>query len=275
MLSRHQEMFTEGKCRMEAFDVVVEDGVADVFLKRSEEGNPVDWHFVSELRDLACDLSERPDVRCILFRADGRYFSIGANLKAKEELNRQDLPSQLKRSLATLNTAVTRLARGDAPVVVSVHALATGGVLSLIGMADFVLAGTSATFYPAFARIGYSADAGTSFFVPRRVGTRKALEFFMLNQMWDAELALANGLISRVVSDESLLQESRALARQLAAGPTKAYGEIRRLLLSTDQSLEGQMDLEIQAISRCARTEDCWNAIKAVSAKQAPQYQGR
>jgi 2-(1,2-epoxy-1,2-dihydrophenyl)acetyl-CoA isomerase len=260
---------------VKAFNLTVTDGVAEIFLTQSDRGNPVDFDFVSELKELAVDLGERPEVRAILIRGEGRYFSIGADLKAKADRQRHQLPSSLKANLATLNTAITRFARGDAPVVVAVHALCTGGCLSLVGMADFVLASPSAKFYPAFARIGYSPDAGTSFFIPRRVGSRKAFEFFMLNQMWSAQEALTNGLISRVTSSENLKDEAWALARQLAQGPTKTYGEIRRLLLSTDQPLEAQMELEVSAIARCARTDDCWNAIQAVRVKEQPAYEGR
>src|SRR5690606_18143059 len=125
---------------------------------------------------------------------------------------------------------------------------------------DFAIAGQSARFYAAYNRIGFVADGAGTHFIPRRVGSRKATEFFLLNQMWDAETAAANGLVNRVVPDAELLDEARALARQLAAGPTRTYGEMKRLLATyTDLPMETQLELEAQAIARCARTDDCWN----------------
>lgn len=90
-------------------------------------------------------------------------------------------------------------------------------------MADFALAGASAKFYAAYNRIGFVADGGDSYFLPRRVGSRRACEFLMLNQTWDAEEAARHGLVTRV---------------------------------ATDQPLETQMEFEAQAIARCARTDD-------------------
>ena len=98
----------------------------------------------------------------------------------------------------------------------------------------------------------------------------------MLNETWDAETALSTGLVSRLIDDEALLAEARTLAAQLAAGPTRTFGEMKRLLLSTtDQPLETQMELEAQAIARCARTADSWNAIQALMQRQEPVFEGR
>ena len=186
------------------------------------------------------------------------------------------MPGRLKTATSNLHMAISRFARADAPIIIAVHALATGGSVALTAMADFAIAARSARFYAAYNRIGYVSDGSGSYFIPRRVGSRRAAEFLMLNENWDAEKALTTGLVSRVVDDADLLTEARALAAQVAAGPTRTFGEMKRLLLSTtDQPLETQMELEAQAIARCARTADSWNAVQALRGRREPVFEGR
>jgi 2-(1,2-epoxy-1,2-dihydrophenyl)acetyl-CoA isomerase len=255
--------------------VHIRDAVAEVVLDQAERGNPFDDRFCSDLCDAANACSEDDRVRAILIRAEGRYFSVGADIKWLGA-DRKAMPGQLKAATANLHMAIARFARADAPVVVAVHALATGGSVALTAMADFALAARSARFYAAYNKIGYVSDGSGSYFLPRRVGSRRAAEFLMLNEMWDAQKALEAGLVNRLVDDDALLDEARTLAAQLAAGPTRTFGEMKRLLLSTtDQPLETQMELEAQAIARCARTDDSWNAVQAILSKREPIFEGR
>jgi 2-(1,2-epoxy-1,2-dihydrophenyl)acetyl-CoA isomerase len=161
-------------------------------------------------------------------------------------------------------------------VVVAVHGLAAGGAVALAAGADFALAAPGAKFYAAFAGIGIISDSGGSYFLPRRMGSRRAAQFYMLNETLSAEEAVATGLINRVVPAEDLSAEAWALATRLAGGPTLAFGEAKNLLLSSPQeSLEGQLENEARAMARVTRTDDAFNAMRAVLAKQMPTFQGR
>jgi 2-(1,2-epoxy-1,2-dihydrophenyl)acetyl-CoA isomerase len=157
-----------------------------------------------------------------------------------------------------------------------VHALAVGGGVSLAAAADFCLAGRSARFYAAYTGIGLSPDGGGSHALTRLVGPRRATEFYLRNQNWTADEAAAHGLVSEVVEDAELGERARELALELAAGPTKAYGEVKNLLLAAvDQPLEALLEAEARAMGRVTRTEDSWNAIAALLAKQRPTFEGR
>src|SRR5208282_4914120 len=108
------------------------------------------------------------------------------------------------------------------------------------------------------------------------MGSRRAAQFYMLNETLSAEEAASAGLINKVVAAETLETEAWALARRLAQGPTLAYGEAKNLLLSSPmESLEGQLENEARAMARVTRTEDAWNAMRAMLAKQKPTFQGR
>lgn len=258
-----------------AVEVEIRESIAHVTLTQPDRGNPFDQAFCTQLCEAAIECDETPGVRAILIRAQGKYFSVGADLKWLGS-DRALLPRRLKSATADLHMAISRFARCDAPVVLAAHGLVTGGAVALTAMADFAIAGRSARFYAAYNAIGFVSDGAGSYFIPRRVGTRRAAEFLMLNQMWSAEQAAGHGLVTRLVEDADLETEAMALAQQIANGPTKTYGEMKRLLLSThDQPLETQLEFEARAISQCAKTDDSWNAIQAVLAKRKPEFSGR
>jgi 2-(1,2-epoxy-1,2-dihydrophenyl)acetyl-CoA isomerase len=108
------------------------------------------------------------------------------------------------------------------------------------------------------------------------MGSRRALQFYMLNETLTADEAAATGLINRVVEPEALSAEAWVLARRLAQGPTLAYGEAKNLLLTSPmESLEGQLENEARAMARVTGTDDAWNAMRAVLSKQKPSFEGR
>jgi 2-(1,2-epoxy-1,2-dihydrophenyl)acetyl-CoA isomerase len=261
---------------LDAFDFRIKGHVAHITLNQPDRGNPVDEAFCRELKTLAIECDENPDIRAVLLDANGRHFSVGGDLKTFLR-DRATLPRLTKSMTADLNAGVIRLARMDAPVVVALHTLVTGGAVAFAAAADFALATADTRFYAAFAAIGFSCDCGTSYFLPRRVGTRRALDFLLRNRVWSAEEALAAGLLNEIVADVPALRSaSHDLAQRLAAGPTRAFGEIKRLFHTTfEQSLEAQLEDEAQAIARCTHTDDAWNAMQAVLAKQPTLFNGR
>jgi 2-(1,2-epoxy-1,2-dihydrophenyl)acetyl-CoA isomerase len=258
----------------ESFTLDVDAGVARVRFTQVDRGNPFDASFCSELVEVitACDVD--PGVRCVLIEGAGRFFSVGGDL-ASLGRDRDELPGFIKGATIGLHAAVSRMARMDAPVIVAVHALAAGGAVSLAAAADFCLAARSARFYAAYQGIGLAIDGGGSHFLPRRVGSRRATAFYLRNQMWDAEEARRHGLVSDVVDDEALETQALALAHELAAGPTRSFGEVKNLLLSSaDTPLETQLELEARAMTRTAQTDDSWEGITAVAAKRRPDFRG-
>lgn len=259
----------------EPITLSIEGGVAHVRLNASARGNPMDLRFCEAFSRVAAACDETPGVRCVLMDAEGRFFGVGADLKTMNQ-DRQALQVFVKNATAALHSGLSRFARMDAPVVVAVHALAVGGFVSLSAMADFCLAAESASFYAGYTGIGLVCDAGGSTFLPRRVGSRRAAEFLLRNQTWDARTAHAHGLVSEVLPDATLRDEAWALARELAAGPTRAFGEIRNLLLSSGlQPIEAQLEQEARAMARVTRTDDAWHGICTVAARGQPVFNGR
>lgn len=258
-----------------AFEFRVERALAVLTLNQPTRGNPIDEAFCRELKLLAIECDENPAIRAVLIEARGKNFSVGGDLKTFVR-DRATLPALTKAMTADLNSGLTRLARMDAPVVIAVHGLVTGGAVAFTAAADFAIATADARFYAAFTGIGFSCDCGTSHYLPRRVGTGRTLDFLLRNRIWTAQDAMRYGLVNELVTDETTLATTaRALADELAKGPTRAYGEIKRLVQSSfEQTLETQLEDEAQAIARCTRTEDAWRALNAVLAKQKFEFGG-
>ena len=202
-------------------------------------------------------------------------FSYGADIGVFVD-DLDGLPSNIKRWTATLHSAIARLQRMDAPIVAAVHGVCAGGMAALVAGSDIVVAAETSVFVAAYAGIGFNCDAGASVMYTRRMGLGRARKFLLLNEKLDAQAALAAGLADEVQPVDGFAGRAEAIARQLAAGPTKALGEMRRLLNSVeDQPLEAQLELEAQALARSAATADAREGITAFAQKRKPVFQGR
>jgi 2-(1,2-epoxy-1,2-dihydrophenyl)acetyl-CoA isomerase len=253
----------------------IKDHVARITLNRPDAANSVNADMARELMHAAIYCSEDPSVRAVILTGAGRMFSGGGDLKsfaAQEDR----LPGHLKEVAGNLHLAISRLARMNAPVIAAVNGSAGGAGLSLCCFCDIVLAAESAKFTLAYTRAGLSPDGGSTFFLPRIIGLRRALELALTNRVLSAAQAMDWGIVTKVVPDATLQAEAQTLAAQLAAGATVALGAAKRLLHhSFGESLETQMELEAQAIAEQARGRDAREGIAAFIAKRAPKFEGR
>jgi len=257
------------------FSVDIVEGIAHLTLNDPARGNPIDGPFCQSLCEAAIQLSENPAVRCLLLSAEGKAFSYGGDISAFVS-DLDGLPLNIKRWTATLHSAVVRLQRMNKPVVSAVHGICAGGMAGFVAGSDIVVAADNARFAAAYAGIGFSCDAGSSVMYSRRMGLGRARKFLLLNETLTANQALGVGLVDEVVAAYQLHARAIEVASQLALGPPLAIGEIRRLLLSAqDSSLESQLELEAQALARIASTEDAREGLTAFAAKRKPIFKGR
>jgi 2-(1,2-epoxy-1,2-dihydrophenyl)acetyl-CoA isomerase len=250
------------------------DHVARITLNRPDAGNALDGPMGRELMHAAIRASEDRAVRAVLLTGAGRMFCAGGDLKSFAAQG-EELPAHLKELAGMLHLTISRLVRMDAPLIVAVNGAAGGGGMSFVLAADLVIAAESAKFAMAYTRAGLSPDGGSTYFLPRIIGVRRALELALTNRVLNAREAYEWGLVTRVVADAELMTQAGALAAQLAAGATQAYGAAKRLLHhSFAESLETQMELEAQAIAAQARGADAREGIAAFIAKRSPKFGG-
>lgn len=229
---------------------------------------PMAQALLAAVRAIAADTG----VRAVVLKGAGRAFIAGGDL-ATLHAN----PAQGARDLlAPLNATLQLLQQIDAPVIAQVHGAAAGGGLSLMLMCDFVLAADGTKFNLAYINLGTSCDVGGSWALPRLVGLRHALEIALLGDAFTADDALRLGLVNRVVPAPELDRTTQAFAERLANGPTKAYGQMRRLLrTSFDRDLGAQLAAEAQSFDTCAHTADMREGLQAFVDKRKPRFQGR
>lgn len=252
----------------------VKDHVAHLILNRPDRANVINAETARELLTAAIECDENPDIRAVLIRARGPMFCGGGDLKTFVK-HGDDLPAYLKETTTYLHGAVSRLTRQSAPVVCAVHGFAAGGGFSLAISGDLVLASQSAKFTMAYTKAGLTPDGSSTYFLPRLVGLRRALDLALTNRVLSADEAVEWGLASRVVCDDDLVSEAEALAGSLAQGATWALGSAKRLLHGGfGESLETQMEMETRAIADSVRTHDGREGIRAFVEKRRPAFTG-
>ena len=161
-------------------------------------------------------------------------------------------------------------------VIAMVNGPAVGAGLGLAMACDLRIAGRSARFGTGFAGVGYSGDFGGSWTLTRLVGTAKARELYFLGDIIDAETARSLGLVSRVVEDDALRDETTALARRIADGPRIAYGYMKRNLFAAEtEPLAAVLEMEAVHQARAAMTEDHLEAARAFTEKRRPVFKGK
>jgi 2-(1,2-epoxy-1,2-dihydrophenyl)acetyl-CoA isomerase len=253
----------------------VKDAVATITLNRPAAYNALDLTLTQELFEAAVLADEDRTVRCVVVTGAGKAFCAGGDVKAFHEAGER-VGVLVKHLTTYLHGAVSRLARTQKPVIMAINGVAAGGGLSLALSGDLVLATESAKFTMAYSKIGASPDGSSTYFLPRLIGFRRTLELHFTNRVLTAREALEWGLINRVHPDVEFAAGVAALARELADGPTAAFGRTKLLVhQSTQESLETQMELEAQAIAASGATEDFRNGVAAFAAKQNAKFVGR
>ena len=172
--------------------------------------------------------------------------------------------------------ALDRLTRIDAPVVCAVRGAAAGGGLGLLHVADVVIAAEDSKFALGYAALGLPSDGGNTWFLPRLVGLRRAQQLMLLNRVLTGPEALDWGLVTELAPADEVEERARQLASRLAAGPTAAFGRMKRLLRdSWTNDLPSQLSAETTQMAEAGASDDAAEGIAAFMAKRRPAFHGR
>jgi len=253
----------------------IRQSIARITLNRPDAANAINVDMARDLMHAALQCDEDSAVRAVIITGMGRMFCAGGDLKSFAA-HGEDLAYHLKEVTTYLHAAMSRFTRMNAPIVAAVNGTAAGAGMSLACACDLVLAAESARFTMAYTRAGLTPDGSSTYFLPRIVGLKRALELTLTNRLLSAQEACDWGIVSKVVPDANLQTEADALAAQLAASATGALGAAKRLLHSGwTETLETQMELETRAIAARAYTADGREGITAFLEKRAPKFTGQ
>ncbi|HEY1290438.1 MAG TPA: 2-(1,2-epoxy-1,2-dihydrophenyl)acetyl-CoA isomerase PaaG [Burkholderiales bacterium] len=251
-------------------------GVLYATLNRPDKLNAFNPEMHQLLREALEEARDEPEVRAVVLTGAGRGFCAGQDLAARTR-SADAAPIDLSVSLGSnYNPLVRRLRALPKPVVCAVNGVAAGAGANIALACDIVLAARSASFVQSFSKLGLVPDSGGTYFLPRLVGSARAMGLALLGERLSAEDAERWGLIWKAVDDDQLVAEATRIAQTLAAGPTKGYGLIKKAMqASAGNSLDSQLDLERDLQREAGFSEDYREGVAAFMQKRKPRYQGK
>lgn len=262
----------------EHFGFAVDDGVATVTFERPDRLNALTLDVYADLRDLLAELEHREDVDVLVVAGQGKGFCSGGDVDAiiGELLEGGDNRAVLEFTRMT-GAVVQRMRELPKPIIAAVNGIAAGAGAVIALAADLRILAASASFRFLFTKVGLAgADMGCAYLLPRVVGLGRATELLLLGEQVPADRAERIGLANRVVDDDELADEVRALAQRLAQGPTFAYGATKSLLTrEQDMGLSSAIELEAWTQALLMRSGDHREFYAAFREGRDPDFTGR
>jgi enoyl-CoA hydratase/carnithine racemase len=254
-------------------------GIVVLTLNEPTTRNAISPAIVKALVDYTERINADLSVGCVVLTGAGKGFSSGGNVKQMK--GRTGLfggsPAEIRRGyqhgIQRIPLAMHAL---EAPTIAAVNGAAVGAGCDLAAMCDIRIAGRSASFAESFLRVGLVSGDGGAWFLPRAVGMSKACEMTFTGDFVDAVEALRIVLVSKVVDDESLMEEAMAMAGRIAAQPVHSLRLTKRLLRDSQQiSLATALEMASSMQALAQHTHDQHEAVLAFSEKRAPKFEGR
>jgi 2-(1,2-epoxy-1,2-dihydrophenyl)acetyl-CoA isomerase len=250
------------------------DGVATLVLNRPEKLNAFADDMREEFTAALDTIAARPDVRVLVVTGAGRAFCAGGDVAFMVGLKERRTGFEgLAPLVGAGGRAIARLVSLPFPTIACVNGPAAGGGCNLALACDLRIVSDRASFAESFVRIGLHSDWGGTFFLPRLVGSARALELCWLGDMIDAAEALRIGLVNRVVAHDRLAEETRVLATRLAAAPqTSVRAAKRNLRASSYRTLDECLEAEFEAQAACWGSPDSDEGVRAFVEKRPARF---
>lgn len=253
------------------------EGVLTITLNRPDCLNAFNDEMSFELQDALKQAEKDKAVRCVVLTGSGRGFCAGQDLQSRSiASNNGDVPHLGESIRKRYLPIISKIRNMEKPVIAMVNGVAAGAGASVALACDMRVASEKASFIQAFVKVGLIPDSGACWLLPRLVGFGKAMQWAMTGEKVDAQTALATGLVNQVVAEDALLEATQALAKQLAQGPTKALGLMKRAMnRGLNLDLDDFLALEADLQELAGRTQDYQEGVSAFVEKRAAAFQGK
>lgn len=256
----------------------VSEGVGVIRLNRPQARNAFTFEMIREWVRLLREAKHDDAVRVIVLTGTGdKAFCSGVDLASISNANPNLTPLERKSQLHDeIHQVAHALADLDKPVIASINGVAVGAGLDMALMCDLRIMSTTARVSEGYVKVGLTPGDGGAYFLPRIVGTSKALELLLTGDFIDAEEALRIGLVNRLATPETLVEETERFARSIADHAPVTVRTIKRATYqSADVDLRTALDLISSHFAVVAATEDAAEALTAMKEKRPPHYIGR
>lgn len=267
-----------------------EGAVGVITIDRPERFNSLDVATAQDFRKAGLQYARDEEIRAVVVRGTGGVFCSGADLKyiraggERAELGylspeTREVPGGygevFKQILEYIHSTISEIKRAPKPFIAAVDGMAAAGGFGIAMACDLVMASERATFEWAYHKTGLTGAESSTFFLPRLIGLRRSMELVLLNPRLDARTALQLGLITAVYPTEGFEAQVLRIARELAEGPTRAYGIAKGLLNQAAgvDRLDYHLDQELENLARIADGPDFAEGLEAFFAKRPPRFE--
>lgn len=257
--------------------ISIEGCIATMTFNRPDVFNAMNDELMRAFRDATADLVVHTDLRALIVKGAGKAFLAGGDV-ATFHAKKDDphLAATVKPLGDILHEGIINIRNMPFPVIAEIQGACAGAGVSVALACDFAIASEKASFNTAYTKIGLSPDGGSTWFLPRFIGMKKATELIMLSESIDATTALQLGLINRVVNHDVLSAEVAQFATKLSQGATRAYANAKRLLNQTYETpIRQHLDNEITLFAACTSTSDFKEGVTAFVEKRRPTFTGK
>ncbi len=255
---------------MKKIATTTREGVFHIELNRPEAKNPMDNELFDEIVAALREAEENPDVRVVLLSGRGEGFCSGADLKALKK-DRTSLKGDGLNWSG--NRMAMTLARMEKPLVAAVHGVAYGGGVTMLLYCDFVVAAEGTKFCTPFSKLGICTELGSSYLLPLAVGMRKAKEWALLGDVFDAAEALSVGFVNAVVPPERLMEKAGEYVAKLKGAAPSSVRAIKRLMTDAHLgALSRTLLLECDALQQGLNSAECEEALNAFAEKRKADF---
>jgi 2-(1,2-epoxy-1,2-dihydrophenyl)acetyl-CoA isomerase len=252
----------------------LEGGVLTLTLNRPETKNALDRELVEKLGEATATLADRTDVRVVILTGAGGSFCSGADLKAA--MADPTALAEVDRRLDDYHRIIAAIAHAPQPVIAMIDGAAVGFGCDLALACDLRTMSDRGYLQEKFVRIGLMPDGGGTRWLPRLVGSARAMEIMLTGDAIDAARALELGIVNRVVAADVLEATTRELAARIASGPPLAHAGIKRAVRRGESGdLAATLEAEREHQLRCLRSADFLEGVSAWMQKRDPTFSGR
>lgn len=260
----------------ESIDVEIDNSnhLAIIYMNRPQQLNAFTIKYVDELISAFKEISNDSRIRCLILTGRGKAFCAGGDVS---EFQKAEKPAEFMNDLASrLHQGIRILKNMKILTIAAINGACFGAGLGYATACDFRISVENATFGCAFTRIGLSPDSSSTFHLPKLVGLSLANEMLFLNRVLNAEEALQNNLVNKVVSSEAFTEETNNFATEITRGAPMAFEFTKKLLKeSYFNTIETHLNREAEHIVKTAGTEDFQEGLKAFFEKRKPNFTGK
>jgi 2-(1,2-epoxy-1,2-dihydrophenyl)acetyl-CoA isomerase len=250
----------------------IENGIATITLNRPDVYNAFNDELSFELQDALKECEKNKAVRVVVITGAGKAFCSGQDLKAAAAAGNRSFKDSLEKRYNPIIRAIRNMPK---PVIAKLNGVAAGAGCSLALACDMIIASEAASLVEVFINVGLVLDSGSSYFLPRLVGSAKAFELATMGTKVSAEEALQLGLVNKVVIAADLDSETQKIAAYFSTAPTKAIGLIKKALnKSFHSSLETMLDYESYCQEIAGNSSDNKEGVMAFLEKRKPVFKG-